>query len=363
MKRQMQTFLAVGTVGFLTAVCSPGCEDYVGAPRPAIIGLEQGTLSDLKAPLAIGFDRAIDPATLQLKVVRLIVDEEGFLGDEDADGETELDILYSYDALAKFPNEGGKGTFNAANMAISIVPEKPFPVAEKLAILVEAGLSDAEGVHKTILRERIPFTYLVKLNCAPSADFVTGAYYFLGEVTKPIGTQVQLLAWLDVNPDTGEFVGAFVNGDRNRDASRCTPFGLSCTDDQACRTIPEPACVPPSEKAASVDEYPDYLPNYEPPTGYFFNATGCVDGQSGDKIFFVNQPVDVVVQSPAVSLVNTVLTATFEKDSEGVLRGGGTITAEKVFLGKIDSGTAEGQISARLIPAEEVPPGLKKPGE
>lgn len=346
---------------FPASLAAIGCDQYLGAPRASIEGLEQGTLSDPKAPLRVLFDRAIDPATLRLKVVRLVVDQEGRLGDEDEDDTTDLDIVYSYDATAKFPNEGGKGTINDQGTLIEIVPDDPWPIAEKLALLIEKELTDAEGVHGYIARERTVFTYLVKLNCAPSPDFVSGAYYWVGDVTQPIGTQVQLWSWLEVNPETGEFAGAFVNADRNRDAERCKPFGLSCDDTQACRTIPEPACVPPSEKAATVEEYPDYITNYTPPTGYSFEASGCVDGQSGSKIFFVNLPVDVIVQSPAVSLAGTVLTATFEKDGDGVLRGGGTIIADKVLLGTVESGKAEGTISARLVPPGSEPPGLKKP--
>lgn len=355
--------LLLGSLVLSSALLSLGCDEYIGAPRASIEGLEQGTLSDAKAPLVITFDRPIDRETLRLKVVRLITDDEGRLGDEDEDEATQLDLLYSYDATAQFPNEGGKGTLDEAGTVISIVPEKTWPIAEKLALLVEPDLSDAEGLRKTIARERTPFTYTVKLNCAPSADFVTGAYYFVGDVTQPIGTQVQLWAWFDVNPDTGEFVASFVNADRNPDASRCTPFGLNCDSTQACRTIPEPACVPFSEKAVSTDEYPDYVTNYVPPTGYDFQATGCVDGQSGDKTFFVNVPVDVVVQSPAVALTGTVLTATFEKDENGVLRGGGTIVADEVLLGAtgIESGKAEGTLSARLVPPGEEPSDLKKP--
>lgn len=353
--------LLLGSLVLTAALASIGCDEYVGAPRASIDGLAQGTLDDPKAPLRVLFDRPIDPATLQLKVVRLIVDEEGRLGDEDEDSATELDILYSYDATAKFPNEGGKGTIDDAGMAISIVPDESWPIAEKLALLIEPGLSDAEGAHTYVVRERTRFTYIIKLNCAPSADFVSGPYYFLGDVTKPIGTQVQLWAWMDVNPETGEFVASFVNADRNRDPARCAEVGLDCTEDQACRMLPEPACVAPSEKAASVDEYPDYITNYVPPTGYSFQTSGCVDGQSGDKTIFVNVPVDVVVQSPAVSLKGTVLTGTFEKGDDGVLRGGGTIATEQVLLGTVESGKAEGSISARLVPEDEAPADLKKP--
>ena len=165
--------LHLGTLLLSTALFSLGCEKYVGAPRASIEGIEQGTLADPKAPLRILFDRAIDPATLKLKVVRLVTDPEGLLGDEDSDEKTELDIVYSFDASEKFPNKGGKGTVDEAGTAISIVPKDPWPIAEKLAVLIEPGLSDAEGSRTYIARERLALTYLVKLNCAPSADFVT----------------------------------------------------------------------------------------------------------------------------------------------------------------------------------------------
>lgn len=359
--RPRRSHLLLGSLVLSGALLSLGCDEYLGAPRASIEGLEQGNLTDSKAPLRVLFDRAIDTETLRLKVVKYATDGEGNLADEDADDTTELDILYSYDATAKFPNEGGKGTLDDAGTVISIVPESPWPIAEKLALLVEEGLGDAEGVHKTIARERIVFTYLVELKCAPSADFVSGAYYFVGDVTEPIGTQVQLWSWIDVNPETGEFVASFVNADRSRDLARCAELGLTCEESEACRTIPEPACVPPSEKAASTDEYPDYVTNYTPPTGYSFQASGCVDGQSGDKTFFVNVPVDVVVQSPAVSLTGTVLTATFEKGDDGVLRGGGTIACDQVFLGTTPSGQAAGTISARLVPPGEEPADLLHP--
>jgi hypothetical protein len=356
-----RTSLLLGSLLLSSALLSLGCDEYVGAPRASIQGLEQGTLTDSKSPLVVTFDRAIDPETLRLKVVKLVVDEEGNLADEDASNETELTVLYSYDATAKFPNEGGKGTLDDAGTQVSIVSENPWPIAEKLALLIEDGLTDADGSHKTIARERIVFTYLVKLNCAPSTDFVSGAYFFVGDVTQPIGTQVQLWSWIDVNPDTGEFVASFVNGDRNRDLAKCEALGLTCLESEACRTIPEAACVPPSEKAASIEEYPDYVVNYAPPTGYSFQASGCVDGQSGDKTFFVNVPVDVIVQSPAVSLTGTVLTATFAKEPDGVVRGGGTIVCDKVFLGTVESGKAEGTISARFVPSGEAPADLKHP--
>lgn len=342
----------------LAGLSTTGCEMYDGVPVASIVGLENGVLFDNKAPLVVAFSEPIDPTTLRAKVAVFNTTIEGLLLDEDLDPVTQPQILISYDAgLA----EGGSASVSDDGLRLVLEPKLAFPVGQKLVLIIEPGLKDVEGDEYQV-RERIPFSYTVELKCAPSEDFVTGAYFFIGDVTQPIGTQVQLLSWIEVNPETGEFVGAFVNADRNRDPARCKPFGLDCdAKTEACRTLPEPACVVPSEKAGSTDEYPDYLVNYTPPTGFSFTATGCVDGQSSDKTVFVNVPVDVTVQSPAVSLRGTVLTASFEKDANGVLRGTGGIVADNVILGKVDSGTAEGTISARLIPPDEVPEDLKKP--
>lgn len=337
-----------------------GCEEYDGAPRPSIEGAEGGVLSDTKAPFVVAFDKPVEPASVRVKVVRSVLDEEGFLADEVKDSKTELDLLFAYDAKSEADLFGGTAELTDENTRLVIQPDEPFPLAEKLMLLVEPDLADTRG-HETIVRERIPFSYDAKLNCAPSDAFKSGAYFFLANVDNPIAVQVQLLAYIEVNPETGEFVGEFVNADRNLDPKPCEAEGLSCDDTQACRTLPAPACVAPSEKAASADEYPDYFPNYELPYGYHFRVKGCVDGQSGDKTLFKNIPVDVVVSSPKVTLKATLITASFAAEADGVVRGSGNIAAEQVLLGTIDSGKADGTMIARSIPDDEIPKGLKKP--
>ena len=360
--RKSLSRLSLGA-SMLAAALSAGCAPYDGVPIVAIEGIENGLLYDNKSPLSVTFSEPIDPTSLKAKVAIYETDIEGNLFDEDDDEETELQVLVAFDGSAKDPAErvqGGTASVAKDGQRLFMLPELSFPIGKKLVLIIEPGLMDTEGDTFKV-REKILFSYTVKLNCAPSADFVSGAYFFLGEVTKPIGTQVQLHAYIEVNPATGEFVGTFVNADRDRDPARCKAFGLSCTDKEACRTLPTPACVPPSEKAGGVDEYPDYVVNYDPPSGYAFEATGCVDGQSGPDTIFVNVPVDVTVSQPAVSLRATTMTASFAKDDKGVLRGTGGIVAENVLLGKIDSGQAEGSIAARLIPPEEEPKGLKRP--
>lgn len=340
----------------LGAAFTPGCEAYDGAPYATIAGAQNGVLPDRKLPLVLEFTRPVDLATVKLKVARYSVDEEGNLPDEDTDPETTLDPIVDFDG-SKPDDAIGTVTASEDRTRLTIAPPVSFPVAEKLVILLEPGLSDGQG-HAYISRERLPFSYDVKLNCTPT-DFPSGPYFFLANVTKPIGVQVQLLAWIEVDPTTGKFIGRFVNADRNRDPAKCEAAGLMCTDKEACRTLPAPACVAPSEKAASVDEYPDYFPNYDPPVGYAFDVKGCVDGSGGDGIVFTNLPVDVEVLSPHVTLIATLLTATFAKDDQGVLRGAGAIATDAVLLGTADSGAAEGTISARILPG--TPMGLQKP--
>src|SRR5262249_25908425 len=150
---------------------------------------------------------------------------EGNLADEDTDPATELTPLFAYDGSSPNDTTGGTLAWSKGNTLLTITQDVPFPPAEKLALLLEPGLSDPAG-HQYIARERLPFNYDVKLSCAPAPDFPSGAYFFLIEVKKPIGVQVQLLAWIDVDPATGHFVGKFVNADRNMDPKPCAPFGL-----------------------------------------------------------------------------------------------------------------------------------------
>src|SRR5690606_905405 len=102
----------------------------------------------------------------------------------------------------------------------------------------------------------------------------SAVYYMLADVEKPLQTQLQLFIDMRVDPATGDWAARFTNGDRDP-AVDCTPYGLSCDDTEVCRTLPEPDCVEPSLKAASVDEYVDFYPNYTPPIGYSFAGVGC----------------------------------------------------------------------------------------
>jgi hypothetical protein len=203
------------------------------------------------------------------------------------------------------------------------------------------------------------FSYEFKLDCSkPSQIFPSGAYFLLAEIEDPIPTQVQLWAVFHVDPATGLVRGQATNADRNPDPNRCP---MPCDASEACRLFPAPDCVPPSERAGTADEYADYVPNGTPPTGYTFTIDGCVVDQPDQSVVFGTAPTDVMVQSPAVTLRNVTLTAQFAKDKDGVLRGSGALAADTVLIGTASSGKAEGTLTGRLAPPNEVPPGIPEP--
>jgi hypothetical protein len=189
-------------------------------------------------------------------------------------------------------------------------------------------------------------------------QFPAGGYFLLSDIKSPLKVQVQLWAWFDIDPATGKVRGQATNADRNPDKSRCN---LPCKSSEVCRLLPAPACVPPSERAGTEDEYSDYIPNPTPPTGYSFTIDGCAQDQADDSVVFVTAPVDVVVQSPPVTLRNVTLTAQLKRDAESVLRGSGSLAADSVLIGTTPSGKGEGGLVMRFAPAEEVPADIPKP--
>ncbi len=339
-------------LGLLLALATQaGCALYDSPPQPQIEGAEDGALDDPKAPLVLSFGEPIDPATLKVSLVRLVTDVEGNLVHTDAD------VLYTHDPA--FSDVGGTSELVEGNSALRIVPTAALPIGPKLALLIEPGLKDLAG-NETKTQRRLLFAYQFDLDCnKPTAIFKPGKYFLLADVKSPLKTQVQLFGSMTVDPETGKVLGKFTNADRNPDPSRCPQ--LSCKSSEVCRTLPDPACVAPSERAGTVDEFSDYLPNEVPPTGYAFTAEACVQDQPDGSVVFVSAPVDVIVQLPPVTLRNAQLTAQFALDAAGVLQGSGSLSADQVLLGTTASGKGEGGLLARLLTDEEAPPGIPEP--
>jgi hypothetical protein len=334
------------------------CESYKAPPEPAIVGVVDGIAPDPQQ-LDVRFSEAIDPATLHLKVARYIADIEGNLADEpDAVPGTASEILFQHDAGQA--EQGGKSELLENNTVLRIKPDKSFPVGPRLVLLVEPGLTGANGVD-TRDRRRTLFGYSYKCSGkASSGAFVSGIYFFVVDVDKPVGTQIQLLGNLKVDAATGSFTGQFTNADRLADPARCpTP----CDKSTVCRLLPAPECVVPSTKAASPDEYPDFFANNGPPLGYSFPATGCAEQQAGGSVTFHINPTDADVTQPVVFIRGIHMSASFTTDSQGLLRGSGSFTADQTLLSTqmIQTGPASGKFSALLIPPDKAPKDVPAP--
>jgi hypothetical protein len=254
---------------------------------------------------------------------------------------------------------GGEDTLSPDGATMTITPDVVPPVGGQYVVLVEPGLSDLAGT-MTRVRRRAVFGYASTLTCnAPAHVIPAGTLFLLTNVSQPINVQIQLFGVLDVDPATGKLKGRFTKAKRNPDVSRCSP---ACPSTDVCRTRPgPPACVTPSTSASTVDEFPDYVPNDDPTTGFSFETQGCAVDQGAMTATLATSPVDVMVTSPPVTLRNTALDASFTADAGGILRGSGTLTADAVLIGSISSGMGAGNLTARSIPASQVPPGVPQP--
>jgi hypothetical protein len=350
--KNARSFLTV--MFFTLGVAAVACEVYEPPPTPTIDGLQGGILYDAKAPLGISFGQSIDVSTFSFKVARFDTDIEGDLGDEDVDPNTELNVIVSHDPVDG--DKGGHIEVGGDGSSLRFVPDSAFPVGPKLVVLVEPGLTGTGG-RKRIDRTRIPFSYAVRCTGAHAEKLQSGVYFVLLEVEQPLGTQIQLYGAIDVDPATGAFVAQFTNADRNPDGTRCPS---PCKDIDRCRLLPAPECVAPSLRAGTADEYTDFVPNAEPPTGYSFPVEGCaVDDDTGSGV--VTAPATMVVESPAVTVAGLTMTAFFGPGAAGDVRATGGLTADNVYLGTATLGAGKGSMTARFIPADQVPPGVPRP--
>lgn len=345
------TLLAVTGLG----VSAPACERYEPPPTVTIVGLQGGLLFDSKAPLVLSFGQPIDLSTLDLKVAAFETNSEGDLGDEDGDPNTELKVYVGH-----HPVDGDKGGHIEVvgdGSAIRFVLDAALPVGPKLVVLVEPGLKGNGGRTRNN-RTRIPFSYTVRCAKDTRAEKLkSGVYFVLLEVEQPLGTQIRLFGAVDVDPATGTFVAQFTNAARNPDGTRCPS---PCKDIDRCRLLPAPECVAPSLRAGTADEYPDFVPNAEPPTGYSFAVEGCaVDDGNGSGI--VTAPATMVVQSPPVTVEGLTMTAFFSPDARGSVRATGSLTADAVVLGTTKLGAGRGSMTATFLPADKIPAGVPHP--
>lgn len=333
---------------------SSACEEYQPPPKPVLVGLESGVLSDPRAPLIIDFGTPVDPNTLVAKVAILDTDVEGNLRDEDSDPESTLQVLVQRD-----PGEGDVGTraeLENGGTRLRLNLDSALPVGPKLVLLVEAGLKSTDNGRTSNSRARIPFSYVVKCATGGTSKFESGNYFVLLDVEKPLGTQIQLLAYIDVDPNTGALISQFTNADRDP-ALKCPS---PCPSTDVCRTLPAPECVAPSTRAGTVAEQPDFIPNPTPPTGYSFLVQGCaVDDGSASGV--LTAPATMVVESPKVTVEGLTMTASFAPGADGIVRASGSLTADLVRLGTNPLGPGKGTMTAIRIADDRAPANIPRP--
>jgi hypothetical protein len=330
----------------------PACAVYDSPPVPSIAGAVDGVLPSGQ-DLEIVFSEPVDPSTLRLSVAPLVTDIEGNLPDEDDDPMTELVPFFSHDPQKG--DTGGTGQLSADGTRFRIAPAQPFPIGPKLAVLVEEGLSDLKG-NDTGARARVTFAYQFSCEGGKGTSLLTsGGYFFLFNIEKPFAVQIQIFADVRVDPETGSFLAQFTNADRNPDPSLC-PF--PCKTTEVCRLLPEPKCVIPSDKAGSVDEYSDFVPQPEPPTGYSFLVNGCAQDAGDGSAVVATVPTNLVVQSPPVEVIDLAITCAFKPGPDGAPRCTGSSGAKDVLIGGQTAGAAEGTSEGRVLPPEDIPPDL-----
>jgi hypothetical protein len=332
---------------------SASCERYEAPPRPTILGLSSGVLTDPRAPVVIDFGTPIEPDTLSVKIALLEPDVEGNLRDEDTDPDTQLRVLVRRDPLDG--DLGAKADVDAAGGRLTLTLDSALPVGPKLVLIVEGGLRSPSGLISKN-RVKIPFSYVVRCTGQSGSKFASGTYFVLLDVEQPLGTQIQLLAFIDVDPSTGALIGQFTNADRNPEQKCPSP----CPSTDVCRLLPAPECVAPSTRAGTVDEWADFVPNAPPPTGYSFLVEGCaVDDATASGV--LTAPATMVVESPAVTVEGLTMTASFAPAADGVVRATGSLTADVVRLGTNPLGPGKGSMSAVKLPDDRVPPNVPRP--
>lgn len=332
-----------------------GCAVYDPPPDAWIEGEVDGLVPSGQ-PLEVVFSEPIDPSTLRLSVVPFVTDAEGDLADEDTDPSTELAPFFTHDPGSG--DTGGTGQLSADGTRFRIEPGSSLPIGPKLAVLLEQGLSDRDG-HDTGVRTRLTFAYQFSCAGGKGTSLLTdGGYFFLFDIEKPFAVQIQILADVRIDPETGVLRAQFTNADRNPAPDLCP---VPCESTEVCRLVPEPECVVPSEKAGTPNEYSDFVPHPEPPTGYSFTVDGCAEDASDGSAVLATAPTNLVVQQPPVEVVDLAITCAFTPGADGVLRCAGSSGARDVLIGGSSAGPAEGGATGRLLPPEDVPKDLPAP--
>ncbi len=310
------------------ALVLAACFRVDNPPTASIVGLTQGKLADPKRPLVLAFDEPILPESLRVRIMPYDAGMEEHLDDQRYDPPDDKKIYFD-----SADGTGGTGTLDPTHQSDSIAFAEPPPPGPVLALLIEPGLADERGTDWKV-RQIFKFAYDLKCAAPKATKFpAAGKFFWLVSVEKPVPAQLRLFADIRVDPMTGVFKSQFTDGVRNKQLD-CTKYGLTCAANEVCRTLPMPACVLSSEKASTVDEYPDFVAQASGDVGFTFSAEGCVADQPDGTFAFANKPTEVVTKVPAVTVHDIALAAAFAYDAQHTLRGNGVLSAPQVWIGQ-----------------------------
>lgn len=348
------------TFAALVSLGSLGCQEFDPPPSAKVEGLDNGVMtSEPDAPLVLKFSEPFVKSSLRVKLVKAVMDAEENLLDEQSPPDPEAfkeSTLVAYEA-GDPENEdlsyGGK--FELGEQSLSIDPNNAFAISTPYLVLIEPGLEDMDG-NKTVPRTRVPFTYELKGGGATTLP--TGYYYFLLDVDY-LAVQIQVFTYMEVDPLTGAWRAHFTNGNRLAALNGRPGCPSGCGGDTPiCALMPEPKCVKPSEKQTALDQYVDFLPESEPPNGYFFITDGFAKDEANQTTAFGTSPflIHVTVGTGAivVDAENTRIFGTFRKHDDNRWRATGSLSVETVKLNGIGSESTAGTFQAMSLFPEEV---------
>ena len=339
-----------------------GCETFDPPPDVQIANSDNGVMTaPPEEPLVLEFSEPFVRSSLRMKVVAATVDPEGNLLDEQSPpklDEFSASTLLAYDG--KRPDDPAStfgATFDVTNDRLVATRAEPFGWSAPFLVLIEPGLKDAEG-NVTVPRRRLPFTYI--LPGGGPTTLPTGYYYFLMNVDY-LSTQIQVYAYLEVDPETGIWRAIFTNANRRPELNSRAGCPASCPDDTPiCALHPSAGCVKPSLKQLEVEHYTDFLPEWDPPDGYTFIADGFARDEPDGSIAMGTAPflIDLNIGSGGVNVraEGTKVTGTFRPDANQPERwvAEGSISVDVVKINGAGLDPTKGTFKAMTLTADEV---------
>ncbi len=346
------------------------CQTFDPAPDATLLNNVNGAMSTGPgAPLVVRFTEPVVPSTLRVKVVSLAVpnalDGEGNLLDEQNPPKTQAfkdSIVFAYDGSKPDDDTASYGatvTLDSDSTLMTITPKTTFTISVPYMLIIEPGLEDGAG-HATVPRLKIPFTF--RLSGGGPTRLPSGYYYLIMNVNY-LSQQLRLFTDMDVDPTTGIWRGKFTAAIRQPETNSRPGCPASCPKDKPiCQLLNSalPPCVVPSDKQTALNQFPDFLPDPNPPDGYIFSTEGFAKDEPDGTIAFGTAPfdIDIKVGSGGIEVYAkaTVINGQFKESptEKGRYIGKGSFSVALVQLNGVGKDPTNGDFTAMTLTADEV---------